>query len=178
MCEGADKIKEQIPETIASNLINLESFEVEYVIENENIMYAKEKGASLPTTSKPNSTKDLLNPDGTIKQRRIYDNEGKALKDIDYNHGGNEEFPHEHDWTWNGDNPNRGTAKPVSDTDKIEESYRKGVLIDNNCGIYIVDGSYYQYKKNNDNYYFVPIIPSTGILLPSPVMGLTPALVF
>ena len=40
----------------------------------------------LPKEGKPNSEQVLKNPDGSIKQRRFYGPDGKATKDIDYNH--------------------------------------------------------------------------------------------
>lgn len=48
------------------------------------------------------SDRDLLNPDGTIKQRRYYGPDGRATKDTDYNHSddGTHEFPHDHEWDW------------------------------------------------------------------------------
>ncbi len=69
------------------------------------VNYAKKnkQPESLPKTGKPNTSKDLLNPDGTVKQRRFYGPDGKAEKDIDYNHGngdGTHTFPHTHKWDW------------------------------------------------------------------------------
>lgn len=72
----------------------------------ENIRFAE----NLPTEGEPNSTKDLLNPDGTIKKKRYYGPNGKAIKDTDYSHPGKHEFPHNHDWEWDGDNCKRGPA--------------------------------------------------------------------
>ena len=57
--------------------------------------------SSLPATKQtPNSSADLLNPDGSVKQRRYYDADGKAQMDIDFNHtdDGTHEFPHIHIW--------------------------------------------------------------------------------
>ena len=63
--------------------------------------------SSLPSRGEPNSSADLLNPDGTIKQRRYYGPDGKAQQDIDYNHtdDGTHEFPHNHDWDWSKNPP-------------------------------------------------------------------------
>ncbi len=56
-------------------------------------------GSSLPTTGEPNSSKDLYNEEGSLKQRRYYDKNGNADLDIDYQHGGTgHTFPHRHDW--------------------------------------------------------------------------------
>lgn len=58
-------------------------------------------GRSLPRTGEPNSSVDLLNPDGSVKQRRYYDKDGNAYGDIDYNHTNGDEshtFPHRHKW--------------------------------------------------------------------------------
>ena len=55
-----------------------------------------------PNKSKPNSSSDLLNEDGSVKQRRYYDSDGKPDFDIDFNHQGEEThvFPHSHTWDW------------------------------------------------------------------------------
>ena len=64
---------------------------------------------SLPAEGTPNSSVDLVEPDGEIKQRRYYGPDGKAEKDIDYKHGGDHKFPHEHNWDWqSGGNPRGG----------------------------------------------------------------------
>ena len=62
---------------------------------------------SLPAKGDPNSSTDLLNPDGSIKQRRYYGPDGKAQQDIDYNHSddGTHEFPHIHEWDWSKNPP-------------------------------------------------------------------------
>ena len=54
-------------------------------------------GLSLKGT--PNSSSFLYNPDGSIKQIRIYDSDGYPKIDIDFNHNGkNIKFPHKHTW--------------------------------------------------------------------------------
>ena len=61
------------------------------------------EASSLPATKQtPNSSVDLLNPDGSVKQRRYYGKDGKAQMDIDFNHtdDGTHEFPHIHIWDW------------------------------------------------------------------------------
>lgn len=58
----------------------------------------------------PNSSIDILNPDGSVKRRRYYDENGNAKLDIDYNHtdDGTHEFPHTHTWDWTDpDKPKR-----------------------------------------------------------------------
>ncbi|WP_208587654.1 T7SS effector LXG polymorphic toxin [Gracilibacillus suaedae] len=57
---------------------------------------------NLPGKGEPNSSADLLNPDGTVKQRRYYDENGRAKEDIDFNHSddGTHTFPHRHKWDW------------------------------------------------------------------------------
>ncbi|WP_317913556.1 T7SS effector LXG polymorphic toxin [Carnobacterium maltaromaticum] len=64
--------------------------------------YSKESNA-LDPKGEPNSSADLLNPDGSVKQRRYYDEKGRVLEDIDYNHtdNGTHVFPHRHKWDWN-----------------------------------------------------------------------------
>lgn len=52
-----------------------------------------------PTSTTPNSSKDLISG-GQVKQRRYYDSNGNAIKDIDYFHGGvGHTFPHIHYWS-------------------------------------------------------------------------------
>ena len=67
---------------------------------NQSMMSGSSR-SSLPVKGAPNSSDILLNPDGTIKQKRWYDEKGNALRDRDYNHGGEENgipFPHDHEW--------------------------------------------------------------------------------
>lgn len=69
--------------------------------------HSTESGSSLPTESDPLSSKDLVDSDGSVKQRRYYGENGKADMDIDYHHGGTgHTFPHRHDWN----NGVRGSA--------------------------------------------------------------------
>lgn len=60
-----------------------------------------------PNKNNPNSSSDLLNGDGSIKQRRYYDSDGKPEFDIDFNHQGEEThvFPHSHTWDWSQSPP-------------------------------------------------------------------------
>lgn len=69
--------------------------------------HSSQTGSSLPKTGKPNSSKDLKDNNGSVKQRRYYDKDGNADMDIDYHHGGTgHTFPHRHDWN----NGSRGDA--------------------------------------------------------------------
>lgn len=59
--------------------------------------------SSLPTKSRPNSSKDRKDPkSGKTVQRRYYDEDGNADMDIDYTNHGNPKqhpkVPHRHDW--------------------------------------------------------------------------------
>ena len=92
---------------MTNNVIKTSSISNNSGYTRENIRFSK----NLPKESEPNSTKDLLNPDGTIKQRRYYGPDGKATKDRDYNHPGDKHsFPHDHEWEWDGNNGKRGPA--------------------------------------------------------------------
>ncbi len=73
----------------------------------------KKKTSSLPLESEPNSSLDLLNERGQLKQRRFYGPNGRSAYDIDYEHGGdgNHTFPHMHKWYWDGDKPSRLEVK-------------------------------------------------------------------
>ncbi len=62
-----------------------------------NIANALES-SSLPPKGDPNSSKVLNNPDGSPKQKRWYDNQGNPIRDRDYNHSGDMQFPHDHEW--------------------------------------------------------------------------------
>lgn len=72
------------------------------------------EASSLPATKQtPNSSADLLNPDGGVKQRRYYGADGKAEMDIDFNHtdDGTHEFPHIHIWDWTKKPPRQGSRR-------------------------------------------------------------------
>ena len=60
-----------------------------------------------------NSSADLLNPDGSVKQRRYYGADGNAKMDIDFNHtdDGTHEFPHIHIWDWNQKTPRQDSRR-------------------------------------------------------------------
>ena len=62
---------------------------------------------SLQSKGQPNSRIDRYK-DGNKVQSRWYDENGKAIRNRDYAHGGDMNFPHDHDWEWNGDNGVRG----------------------------------------------------------------------
>jgi RHS repeat-associated protein len=68
---------------------------------------------ALPPTGEPNTTGELLNPDGSVKQERVYGPDGRPIRDRDYNHGGEgHTFPHDHEWDWSR-NPPRQPGVPV-----------------------------------------------------------------
>lgn len=50
----------------------------------------------------PNSRADLYQ-NGRLKQSRWYGPDGRAVRNRDYFHGGNMEFPHDHEWDWEKD---------------------------------------------------------------------------
>lgn len=62
---------------------------------------------SLPGKGDSNSSMDLLNLDGSVKQRRYFDNNGRAKENIDFNHSddGTHQFPHRPEWNWNKTHP-------------------------------------------------------------------------
>lgn len=72
------------------------------------------EASSLPATKQTqNSSVDLLNPDGSVKQRRYYGEDGKAQMDIDFNHtdDGTHEFPHIHIWDWTQKPPRQDSRR-------------------------------------------------------------------
>ena len=65
---------------------------------------------SLKLKSNPSSSVDLYDDSGKLLQRKFYDNEGKAMLDIDFAHSngnGSHTFPHPHTWDWSSGKPNR-----------------------------------------------------------------------
>ncbi len=65
---------------------------------------------SLKRTGKPNSRTDRYK-NGKMVQSRWYDNDGKAVRNRDYEHQNahnNHQFPHDHVWTWKGNDGIRG----------------------------------------------------------------------
>jgi hypothetical protein len=55
----------------------------------------------LPGTGVPNSTQEKCGPHGNVTQRRHYGPDGRALKNIDYDHDyEGVGIPHAHDWDW------------------------------------------------------------------------------
>ena len=70
-------------------------------IYNENYPISLAQSQSLPKTGEPNSTGTLYNPDGSIKQKRVYGPDGNPMYDDDYNHAGDGHgigYPHRHPW--------------------------------------------------------------------------------
>lgn len=79
-------------------------------ITDNHLVVSSEEATNLPIKGRPaNSSADLLNPDGSVKQRRFYDELGRAKKDIDFNHSddGTHNFPHEHFGDWSSGKPIR-----------------------------------------------------------------------
>jgi len=67
----------------------------------------------LPSTGPAGGTKEKLDEDGKIIQRRFYGADGRAEKNIDYGHdhtGVGD--PHAHDWDWSK-NPPRQAPRPL-----------------------------------------------------------------
>ncbi len=67
---------------------------------------------SLPATGPPDSTDERRDPSGALIQRRSYGSDGRASKNIDYNHDHGAGVPHAHDWDW-ARNPPRGPGRPL-----------------------------------------------------------------
>ncbi len=62
---------------------------------------------SLKPTGTPNSRIDRYK-NGKKVQSRWYDENSKAIRNRGYAHGGDVDFPHDHNWRWYGDNGVRG----------------------------------------------------------------------
>ena len=82
-------------------------------LNNHRIVPDSEASSLLATKQPPNSSADLLNPDGSVKQRRYYGEDGKAQMDIDFNHtdDGTHEFPHIHIWDWTQKPPRQDSRR-------------------------------------------------------------------
>ena len=96
----------------ASRTLNNNSSTIKSVAGNlvKNIFLSSTNNGhgNVPVTGKPNST--VQKPNGDL---RVYGPDGKVLKDIDSSHPEKHpelKNPHEHDWTWDGNKPNRGDA--------------------------------------------------------------------
>ncbi len=75
--------------------------------------------SKLSKTGKPNS-KAIRLKNGQIVQVRWYDKNGKAIKNRDYSHAGKGvEFPHDHGWSWQGENGQRGAEHLDPDYDNF-----------------------------------------------------------
>ena len=69
---------------------------------------------NLPCLFKPNSRYDRLDKNGKRVQSRWYDKEGKAIRNRDYNERGKIPSPHDHIWTWKGEEGKRGRGTPAT----------------------------------------------------------------
>lgn len=78
----------------------------------------KSYSRSLPRTNKPNTRVDRYK-NGKIVQSRWYDENGKAERNRDYEHGGKYPFPHDHLWNWNSNNGERGQEHLPPDYDNF-----------------------------------------------------------
>ena len=76
---------------------------------------------SLSRTGKPNSRVDLFQ-NGEKIQSRWYNAEGKAKRNRDFKHGDGSNthtFPHDHNWTWDGEKGQREKTPLVPDYDNF-----------------------------------------------------------
>lgn len=57
----------------------------------------------------------MLNPDGSVKQRWYYDENGRAKEGIDFNHSddGIHKFPHRHERNWDSKSPRKSSKYEV-----------------------------------------------------------------
>ena len=100
---GVVKSSDKIIDISKSGKINIDgAINNGQPLKNHRIVFDSEASSLSATKQAPNSSADLLNPDGSVKQRRYYDIDGKAKMDIDFNHtdDGTHEFPHIHIWDW------------------------------------------------------------------------------
>lgn len=98
--------------TVSINVEDIQTSEADKKAEEDGVPRIRHKVYPIGTKTMfpklgPNSSSDLLNPDGSVKQRRYYGNDGLAEEDIDYNHSddGTHTFPHIHKWDWTQETP-------------------------------------------------------------------------
>lgn len=77
--------------------------------EGKTSKHSTSTSKSLPTHGAPNSSVDRVDKKGNVIQRRFYDKNGRATKDIDFTDHGNPKkhpkVPHEHRWDWTKKDP-------------------------------------------------------------------------
>jgi hypothetical protein len=102
--------EEVVSETVVENTSNEELIQNGEKFSNHSDIFTELKDhANLPREGEPNSSTDLFR-DNQLVQRRYYDENGRALRDIDFSHSNGDSshtFPHTHDWTWEGNNSTR-----------------------------------------------------------------------
>lgn len=74
--------------------------------------------ANLPIVGNPNTSVVRRDRRGKIIQRRFYGGDGKAIKNIDYDHDRGAGRPHAHDWDWTQDPPVRLPGRPLKASEK------------------------------------------------------------
>lgn len=90
---------------------------------------------TLPSRGEPNSVGKQTYPDGSPLRERIYGPDGKAVVDHDHHKGEQDAgYNHDHDWTWDGNTPNRGPAR----TPSISQSNATGYLITSAVIIFVL----------------------------------------
>jgi hypothetical protein len=77
-----------------------------------------DRTSELPTKGAPNSSRERLNDDGEIIQRRFYGGDGNAIINIDYDHDHGAGKPHAHDWDWSEGGGNRLPGRPLTANEK------------------------------------------------------------
>ncbi len=58
-----------------------------------------------PTVGQPNTSAVKRDKQGNVVQRRFYGGDGRAVKNLDYDHNHGFGKPHAHDWDWTRDPP-------------------------------------------------------------------------
>lgn len=73
---------------------------------------------NLKKVGKPNIRVDKYK-NGEKIQSRWYDKDGRAIRNRDYKHSGNMNFPHDHKWDWSKEDP-RGKEHLDPDFDNFK----------------------------------------------------------
>lgn len=84
------------PETVITNKGN----EIDITPSKNHSTTAENPGLQ----GEPNSSVDIVDRNGNIVTRRWFDEDGRAIRDVDFTNHGNPkthpEWPHEHSWDW------------------------------------------------------------------------------
>ena len=68
--------------------------------------------SNLPASGQPDSLVERVDDGGKLLQKRYYGPDGRALKNVDFDHDHGAGLPHAHDWDWKK-TPPRSPGRPL-----------------------------------------------------------------